>query len=545
MSIDSRDTAVMHEKCLRVPNGDQTSSQYAIVHLAGRICLDGSNNMIRLRSMWKTIVRELVCTLFDRSPVRTATGPPRHVVVLRWDAKLGDTIVSSPFYREIHKLPGVSVTVVTVAELEEMHRREFSVDRVIVTRAQPGLLELLRVRQQLDAVDVVVHLVGRIQPGEIFFLSRLKAAHVYSLDDTLRLVNHRLGDSTKGLLFADKYVRVLQSLGVPDVQTPYIVPLDTVGAVGISTSDILFNPYGSRVDKSLSPAKAAELLDKLANVYPTFTIGILNKPQTRRAATQLEFQVNRPNVKALDGIETPKHAAAAVLSARVTITVDTAIVHMAVGLRKSLIAIYPEMGSEPNPWLPPASSNTRVIISRHSVQRYELTGTKDMNQFSSSEIIDAVRSLGVVNSPTQPDTVVAARLIRGLGVASGTLSRQLPLIGASFPEVADCHPGTINLQLKQGLQVRHPDHRTPPLAWTPSGRTREVFDLVRVELELLASGRHFPAWLYVAHGSPHRLTPTILEVIARRLDLDGETDCRLHIRSDAIEVSDKELGVAY
>lgn len=460
------------------------------------------------------------------------------MVVLRWDAKLGDSIVSSPFYREIRKLSGVRVTVVTVAELEEMHRNDFGVDRVIVvTSASPSLLELLRVRRELDAVDVVVHLVGRIQPREILFLSQLTAARVYSLDDSLRLVTHKLGVSTQSLLFVEKYARVLDSLGLPAAQTGYSIALPSIsGALGVGHVDIVFNPYGSRADKSLSTAKACELLGALADAYPGFTIGILSSQPTRQAAKQLELQLGHPNVKALDDIETPRHAAAAVNTSSITITVDTAIVHMAVGLRKKMVAIYADVGNEPNPWLPPASCTSRVVISHQDVRSYKLTGVKNMNQFSSSAVVEAVRVLGLISAPAQPRTTVVARIVGGLGVASGTLSRQLPLISASFPEVAGCHPGTINLQLKFTLQVRMPDHRTNPLAWTPSGRTREIFDLVRVELELVVSGRCFPAWLYVAHESPHRGTPTIHELIARPIDLAGETDCRLHIRSSAVEI---------
>lgn len=484
------------------------------------------------------LVRGVARILFDRTPAQTDVGTPRHVVVFRWDAKLGDSIVSSPFYREIRKLPGVRVTVVTVAELDEMHRKDFGVDRVIIVAStRPSLLELLRVRRELDAVDVVVHLVGTIQPREIFLLFLLKAVRVYSLDDALRLVNHKLGASTKGLIFVEKYARVLDSLGLSAAQTGYIISLPSIsGAIDVDHVDIVFNPYGSRADKSLSPAKAIELLSAIADAYPGFTIGILSSQPTRQAAKQLELQLSHPNIKAIDGIETPRHAAAAVNAACITITVDTAIVHMAVGLRKKLVAIYPETGSEPNPWLPPISSTTRVVISHQDVRSYKLTGIKNMNQFSSSAAVDAVRVLGLISVPTQPSTTVVARLVRGLGVASGTLSRQLPLISVSFPEVAGCHPGTINLQLEYTLHVRKPDHRTPPLAWTPSGRTREVFDLVRVELELVASGRYFPAWLYVAHASPHRGTPTIHELIARPIDLAGETDCRLYIRSSAVEI---------
>lgn len=501
--------------------------------------------MMHGRKGVKTLVRALVRVLFDRRPVPTPCATPRHVVVLRWDAKLGDAIVSSPFYREIRKLQGVRVTVVTVAELAALHQDDFGVDRVIVTRAHPGLRELLRIRRKLGAVDAVVHLVGRVQPHEIVFLSRLKPARIYSLDGSLRLVTHKLDADSEGRRFTDHYVHVLESLGVANADASYIVPvLAEPEAKRMETADIVFNPYGSRPDKWLPPGKAAELLLALAEAFPHVRIGILSSPPTHAAALQLACRAQRPNIKVVNGIDTARHAATVLQTAGVVLSVDTAIVHMAVGLGKKLVAIYADTGAEWNPWLPPPSPATRVVISRQDIDDYERTGRKDMSRFSSATVIQAVRDLGLSASADRGLITLDARVIRGLGAASGTLSRQLPLIGAGFPEVAACHPGTLNLQLTCALSVREPDYRSPPLAWTPSRRTREVFDLVRLELELVASGRRFPAWLYVAHGSPHRATPRIHELIAARIDLAGETACRLHIRSSAIHVGTPETACA-
>lgn len=86
----------------------------------------------------------------------------------RWDAKLGDSIVSSFFFREARRL-NARVTVLTVVELAQAHTQDFGVDQVVITNANPGVLELRRLAQQLGQVDVVVHLVGRIQPAEILF----------------------------------------------------------------------------------------------------------------------------------------------------------------------------------------------------------------------------------------------------------------------------------------------------------------------------------------------------------------------------------------
>ena len=157
-----------------------------------------------------------------------------------------------------------------------------------------------------------------------------------------------------------------------------------------------------------------------------------------------------------------------------------------------------------------------------------------MNEFTDVDVIQHVVEL--LQESIAATLVVDAHIVSGLGVATGTLARQLPLISRSFPEVAECHPGTLNLQLSRPLRLIHPHHRSAPLAWTPSGRTKEVFDLLRIELEFAHIPHRVPAWLYVAHGSTHRQTPTVHEVITTHLELNGAKRCRVHLPAHAVEL---------
>lgn len=61
-------------------------------------------------------------------------GEKLHILLLRWDAKLGDSIVSSFFFRESRKL-NARLTVLTVDELAEMHTNTFDLTHVMWTRS--------------------------------------------------------------------------------------------------------------------------------------------------------------------------------------------------------------------------------------------------------------------------------------------------------------------------------------------------------------------------------------------------------------------------
>ena len=103
--------------------------------------------------------------------------------------------------------------------------------------------------------------------------------------------------------------------------------------------------------------------------------------------------------------------------------------------------------------------------------------------------------------------------------ANRTIGVQLPFIAKAFPEVAQCHSGTINLELESPLIIARSDHQTPPLKWKPNLTQGEVFDLVRVLLEVPFGGPQHTAWLYVAHRSRHRTDLRRHEVIAPFIEL--------------------------
>lgn len=486
----------------------------------------------KLQGYRKALSRSLFRLLADREPPKKETSARPHIVVPRWDAKLGDTIVSSFFLREAARL-NTRVTVLTVTELVPLHQQVFGVEDVLITSANPGAGELIRLARQLGQVDIVVHLVGRLQPAEILFFYLLRPSHLYSLDDGLRCVNHKLGSVTAGMNVVERYHQVLYDLGAKTINSNYIIPLPTHLPTPDTAPQILFNPWASREDKSLSIPCAVVTLRAIATAFPNHRIGILYSPVTRTQAYKLENTVACANVSCVEKITSPFDVTGYLCRAQVVISVDTAIVHLAVGLKKRLIAIYPGTPYEANPWLPPPSVLTAVIYSPQ-IPSVATVAKKEMNNFSLPLLLDALRERVVPISHRAGHLSLQAKIIPGLRVATKTLARQLPLIVQDFPEIADCYPGTLNLRLELPLEVVRPDHSTPPLAWTPSGRTREIFDLLRIELEFSHLPTPVEAWLYVAHLSPHRSTPTLHEVIAPKLALGDIRQCRIHLPYSAV-----------
>jgi hypothetical protein len=128
----------------------------------------------------------------------------------------------------------------------------------------------------------------------------------------------------------------------------------------------------------------------------------------------------------------------------------------------------------------------------------------------------------------QKNYLLPGRIVAGMGTAHRNLPRQLRLIAKEFPEIAGCHPGTLNVLLPVPVILVSPDHRTLPIKWHPES-VPEVFEFLRIRLGLPHLEKLVPAWLYVAQKSPHRRNLRLHEVIAPQVDLKGESSCRLSV----------------
>lgn len=103
---------------------------------------------------------------------------------------------------------------------------------------------------------------------------------------------------------------------------------------------------------------------------------------------------------------------------------------------------------------------------------------------------------------------VPGTIRKGCGFAAGCLTLQFPHVIKEFPEIRECHMGTINVVLDISLIVVAPDYRTQRIAWDPSRpEIIEDFGFLRIQFEHPSSGQSAPAWIYISSGSPYPALP--------------------------------------
>ena len=125
-----------------------------------------------------------------------------------------------------------------------------------------------------------------------------------------------------------------------------------------------------------------------------------------------------------------------------------------------------------------------------------------------------------------PVTIPATK-ISGIGLATTAVAKQFEHLVREFPDIRDVHRwGTLNLQLDYPLRILNPDFTSTPVEWDPG--FVEQFSLTRIDLEP-DGARPQPAWVYVAHRSPHRANTLFIELLTATLAVENGDRFLVHL----------------
>ena len=345
------------------------------------------NFIKKLQASRDAMRKNIAKIFFDYVNPTELQEPIRHILLIRWDAKFGDSFVSSFFFREIKKLKNIEVSVLTTASLMELHKDNFGADNIIQTNKRPSYKSLRNIAKKLKTVDTVIHLTEKMKMRDLYLLHKIKPKNIFSLDDDIHMVNIKMGAATRNLSFQEKYSHILCILGVENIDDRYIIPLKTMD-YSIISYDVIVNPFGSTRYKSLSIQRTVSMLESICIHYPNAKIGLLSSPTTQATAKEIIDVTASNNVTLVENMNSIYDVANVIAKSKLVVSVDTAIVHIAVGLNKRLVSIFPKNNKSFNPWIPKKTDDIEIIIS---------IGDGDivnLNNFKNTEIIEAIERIG-------------------------------------------------------------------------------------------------------------------------------------------------------
>lgn len=329
--------------------------------------------------------RKLGKMLFDRASRGGDLSQVRRLLLVRWDAKIGDSIVSSFLFRELRRFrPEMQIDVITAPHMASLYKEHFGVDQVYCCKKRPSYGELRDLASEIGTVDLVIHLGKQLKMKDIYFLRYLNADNVMGMDDELELINVKLGQATQGRHFAEKFAYALGLLGVLSPDCQYIIPENIERRKLIEQEwpqepVVALNPYGSGSSRRLNLESVSMLVELIVKSKPAWKVCLMSTPDTKAEIERWCHILGAERVFTVSCSKTIQDAIEITRLSDAVISVDTAIVHIASGLRKPLLAIYNKNEENYAEWHP----NSELAKSAFSEK---LSGIKDINGLDMKEI---------------------------------------------------------------------------------------------------------------------------------------------------------------
>lgn len=319
--------------------------------------------------------RKLGLFLFDRVSLEDKSISARkinRILIIRWDAKLGDSIVSSFLSREIKKIDhNIQINILSSQALAHLYKSYWHASEVFISPKRPSYFHLAQLANKMGDIDLVIHLTKQMKMKDLFFIRKLNAKWVASLDDEPKLVNIKLGKLTKGCHFSEKYKRILDFMGSENVDKSYIIPLEESSRKRLSRflidnnihgSIIAINPFGAGKRRRLNDNSIKRIVSIIKASQPTCSILIIAPPTLSNKLSdiiKIDQVLTYPSTSLFDLFEQ-------VNIADKLISVDTATVHIASGLNKPVFSIYNSDRENYFDWSP--NNNDAVTVFSKAVE---------------------------------------------------------------------------------------------------------------------------------------------------------------------------------
>ena len=323
---------------------------------------------------------------FDRKQIKK-------IVILRYD-RIGDMIVSLPLCKALQAgIPEVEIVMIA-SEVNACVAQDSSfINRTIVK--PKGLFKwincLLSIRSERP--DLAIDLNHAVTPHTIFAIRIMRPKHVASpfkdgrwgvRGSELKLFDLMPTQHPKKYSrpISETYLDIARIIGCPTKNClPYPLP-HYENENNHTQPYVVLNPSGSRKTMRIEDDCLVRIVRFLSHEQPTWRIIIPAMHENWTALRSLYS--NTLNVTVLDPSPTVRPLLSLIQFARLVITPDTALVHIACGYKTPLVAIYTNELELFEQWRPLDNENARVIRSAKA---------KSLNGFSVTELLQAISEL--------------------------------------------------------------------------------------------------------------------------------------------------------
>lgn len=306
--------------------------------------------------------------------------PPKKVLFLRHDGKIGDYIVSSFVFREIKKFePNIQIGVICTKKNEYLFKQNPYIDvRYIVKKRNilSYIKQAFKIRK--ESYDVVIDPTMMLRNRDLLLLNLIGAKNYlgYKKED-YKIFNLNLNESKH---FSMLYYDALEKIGISVEDKSYDIPSNRDAEKEICRfiddnqldSFITINFYGNGKNRKIDDKNIVEYLEHLTN-HTSKKIVVLSAPDSFQHLKSLVVPFKQVY---LHDTKTIYHTIELIKASDLLISVDTATIHIASGFNKPIIGLYSSGEENFTHWHPNSQNKCHIL-------RYK----EDINEILPREII--------------------------------------------------------------------------------------------------------------------------------------------------------------
>ncbi|MDW6003744.1 glycosyltransferase family 9 protein [Vibrio mangrovi] len=291
---------------------------------------------------------------------------------IRNDSKYGDSIISSFALKAIKEnIPNSVVKVISSHNTREFYQKMDFVDEVYSLNKRPSYSEIIKLVREVGKVDIAINAQDIMKMKDLFLLRKISAEANAGILSDVKMYNLLLKNDGH---YVERFNSLLSSFNISEYDKSYIVPLSSSCRERIShqfknRKVVFFNPFGSNKSKSMNEETICKMIPKLAS--HGLSVFLSSSPNTSDLVGRICAKFDN-NVFYDEKCASIDDVATHISLSDFVVSVDTATVHIATGLKKKTLAIYhPDMSSYTR-WHP-NNPQSRTLFSKelHNVNVFD------------------------------------------------------------------------------------------------------------------------------------------------------------------------------
>lgn len=316
--------------------------------------------------------------LDKKTPLAEINFPPKSILFLRQDGKIGDYIVSSFVFREIKKYaPHTKIGVVCSTTNAYLFEHNPYIDQLYFVQTK-NIRDYWQCGEQLakEQYEVVIDPTVTQRNRDLLFLRKINAQHYVGYQkEKYRLFDFNIPEQP--VHFSEIYRQALALIGFKDISTNYDVPCEKKSETAVQQfladnhlSDyIAVNFFGAGSARRFNENTMKTLLDNLTS--NTTNVVLLTFPEVTSLLSKLAKQYH--NVYLFEKTTTVFDTIELIKYAKAVVSPDTAIVHIAAGFDKPIVAFYSDNPENFDHWQPNSRGKTHILRFKKSVNELDFS----------------------------------------------------------------------------------------------------------------------------------------------------------------------------